>query len=573
MSSSPPPDPIGFNPTYVPAYPPLPSLPHSSISPSICVSADYAHDNLKERDGLVDGKSWGESDEQPSQLRRQLKARHIAMISIGGVIGTGLFLGTAQSLQKGPLALLLAYCLMATLVYCMMISLGEMISHLPVAGGHLALATRCVDPAFGIAIGWTYTANWLLVLPTELSAAAVLVSFWSDVNPAGWISICYVIVVIVNFGGPRVYGEVEYWAAVIKILTIIVLLIVGIVITSGGVPNTDPIGFEFYKNPGPFNDTFLGIAPPSLASFCAFWACLTQSAYAYIGSEIVSLAAGEAKNPSRSLPRAIHRVLFRIALFYIAGVFVIGLLVSYDDRALGRADGTALSSPFVIAIDRAGIKALPSIANAAFLSSATSAASSGLYVSSRSLFGLAVAGQAPSVLRKTNRYGLPYVAVLVSSVFGVLAFLSAGTNGAARVFTWLSNCCSVGGVLSWAGICFTYIRFFYGAKAQSIDRIVFPYRGRYQPYAAIYALIGFCILLVTQGFEVFVAGNWSTSTFITRYLMIVLFIGAYISSRLYLGCSFVSLPAIDFFSGSRDNDESEEIEPKGFWEKLWHVLS
>lgn len=106
---------------------------------------------------------------------------------------------------------------MATLVYSMMISLGEMISHLPVAGGHLALAGRFIDPAFGLAVGWTYTANWLLVFPTELSAAAVLVSFWSDANPAGWIAICYVLVVLTNFGGPRVYGEVEYVAAVIKV--------------------------------------------------------------------------------------------------------------------------------------------------------------------------------------------------------------------------------------------------------------------------------------------------------------------------------------------------------------------
>ncbi|GAA5988891.1 hypothetical protein JCM5350_000998 [Sporobolomyces pararoseus] len=557
--------------SYSTAYPPISSPnPHTSLSPSI-LSSNFATD--KDRDELFATKSLREVEQQPTQLKRQLKARHIAMISIGGVIGTGLFLGTAQSLQKGPLAVLLAYCLMATLVYSMMISLGEMISHLPVAGGHLALAGRFVDPAFGLAVGWTYTANWLLVFPTELSAAAVLVSFWSDANPAGWITICYCLVVLTNFGGARVYGEVEYFAAIIKILTIIILLIVGIVVTSGGGPTGQAIGFAFWKSPGPLNTSYLGISSTSLAGFCSFWACLTQSAYAFIGSEIVSLAAGEAKNPSRSLPRAIHRVLFRIALFYIAGVFIIGLLVAYDDQALGRADGTALSSPFVIAIDRAGIKALPSIANAAFLTSATSAASSGLYVASRSLFGLAVAGQAPSILKRTNRYGLPWVSVIASSTFGLLAFLSAGTDGAARVFTWLSNCCSVGGVLSWAAICFTFIRFYYGAQAQQIDRIVFPYRGRFQPFAAFYALCGFSLLLFTQGFEVFVNGHWSASDFVTRYLMIVLFIGVYVSARFYWKTSFVPLPAIDYFSGSRDNDESEEVPPNGFFEKLWHILS
>ncbi|GAA5840960.1 hypothetical protein JCM3766R1_005414 [Sporobolomyces carnicolor] len=554
---------------YAAAYPPLSANPTSHLSPSV-LSSNFAD---KDRDDLFATESLQELQVQPTKLKRQLKSRHIVMISIGGVIGTGLFLGTAQSLQKGPLAVLLAYCLMATLVYSMMISLGEMISHLPVAGGHLALAGRFIDPAFGLAVGWTYTANWLLVFPTELSAAAVLVSFWSDANPAGWIAICYVLVVLTNFGGPRVYGEVEYVAAVIKILTIVVLLLVGVVITSGGVPDYEAIGFSFWKTPGTFNTQYLGISPPTLAGFCAFWACLTQSAYAFIGSEIVSLAAGEAKNPSISLPRAIHRVLFRIALFYVSGVFIIGLLVAYDDPALGRADGTALSSPFVIAIDRAGINALPSIANAAFLCSATSAASSGLFVASRSLFGLAVSGQAPAVLKRTNRYGLPWVSVSVSSAFGLLSFLSAGSEGAARVFTWLSTCCSVGGVLSWAAICFTFIRFYYGASAQQIDRIVFPYRGPFQPYAAFYALGGFCVLLVTQGFEVFIHNSWNTATFITRYLMIALFVGVYLSARLYWKTSWVPLPAIDFFSGGRDNDESEEVDPKGFFAKVWRFIS
>ncbi|GAA6064699.1 hypothetical protein JCM10212_005767 [Sporobolomyces blumeae] len=549
---------VDSKPAYVPAYPPVASpltldsstQARTSFPPPTFASSVFSAD--KERDALVslDGDGTGDKDPSRVRLRRQLKARHIAMISIGGVIGTGLFLGSAQSLQKGPLAILLAYSIMATLVFSMMISLGEMISHLPVPGGHIALASRMVDPAFGLTIGYTYAANWLLVFPTELSAAAVLISFWSDVNPAGWITLCYVLVVAVNVGGTRVYGELEWAFALIKILTIVILVIVGIVITSGGVPDTSPIGFKFWQHPGPINDHFLDISPPSLARFSAFWSCMTQSSYAFIGSEIVSLAAGEAKNPSRSLPRAIRRLVFRIALFYIVGVFVIGLLVAYDDPSLGRHDGTALSSPFVIAIERAGIKTLPSVANAAFLMSAVSAASSGLYVASRSLFGLAVNGQAPKVLTKTNRWGLPWVSVLVSSAFGLLSL--EATEQQESLPGLLSNCCSVGGLLSWTGICLTYIRFYHGASCQGIDRIVFPYASKLNPWAAYYALAGFSVILTTQGFEVFIRGNWSTSTFITRYLLVVLFPIVYLAARWYLGCSLVPLPAIDFFSDSRE---------------------
>ncbi|GAA5918585.1 hypothetical protein JCM5296_004141 [Sporobolomyces johnsonii] len=564
-----------FRPIYVPSYPP-PAHQRTSFPPSTleasslaALSTEYGKD--KEGVTLV---QFGLPTPQhnPTQLRRQLKARHIAMISIGGVIGTGLFLGTAQSLQKaGPLGLLLAYMIVGSMVWCMMISLGEMVSHLPLGGGHITLASRTVDSAFGMAVGWTYCANWLLVFPAELSAAAVLISMWSDANPAAWIAICYVCVLAVNLAGTRAWAEVEGAVVTLKVITILGLIILGIVISAGGVPGTDSTGFTYWRSPGAFAQ-YLGI-PGALGRFAGFWSVLTQAAYAYVGSEIVSLAAGEASNPSRSLPRSIHAIVLRIALFYIVGVFVIGLVVPSNDPALGKQDGTALSSPFVIAIERAGIKALPSIANAAFLTSATSAASSGLYTASRCLYGLAINGNAPQIFTRLNSYGLPYVSVCACSLFGLLSFMSAGSHNASIVFTWLSNCCAVGGLMSWACICAIYLRFYYGAKAQDIPRSVFPFKSSFQPYAAYYALIGLCIILFTQGFDVFIHDNWNTAEFVTKYLMIVLFPIIYFATRLYQRCELIPLPAIDFFSGSRDNDESEELPPKGALQRLWYALA
>ncbi|TNY18711.1 amino acid permease [Rhodotorula diobovata] len=485
---------------------------------------------------------------------------------MGGVIGTGLFLGTAQSLSMaGPLGLLLAFALVGALVWAMMISLGEMISHLPLAGGHVTLASRLVDPAFGLAVGWTYAANWLLVLPAELAAAATLISFWSNANPAGYIAALWVTVTLINVGGTRVFGELEYWFAAIKIITIIGLLILSIVITSGGVPNTDPIGFSYWRHPGPFVQ-FLGIKG-AVGRFAGFIAVLPKAAFAYVGVEIPSIAAGEARNPSRSIPRAIRRISFRIGLFYIAGTFAIGLIVASNDPALARNDGTALSSPFVVAIDRVGINALPSIVNAAFLTSATSAASSGLYTASRCLYGLALNDNAPPVFARLNRYGLPYVAVLTGVVFGSLAFMSAGSHDAAVVFNWLSAFCSVGGLLSWASICFCYIRFYHAAKAQDITRDFFPYRAPFQPYAAYVALVGFSTILLVQGFYLLIPGQWSASDFITRYLMVVLFPLAYLAARSWQKCKTLDLLEVDFFSGSRDNDETPEPVGKSRWRR------
>jgi amino acid transporter len=337
------------------------------------------------------------SDRLPGEgkLVRQLKSRHVAMISIGGVIGTGLFLGTATSLANGgPIGLLLGYMTVGTICYSVMVSLGEMIAYLPISGGHIVLAERFVDPSFSFALGWTYWYHWTIVLPTELSAATVLIDFWhTSISNAGWITFCIIVVVAINLMGAGFYGEAEFIFASIKVITIVGLIILGIVLDLGGGPNHDRIGFRYWKNPGPFVQ-FDGI-PGAEGRFLGWWAVLTQAAFSFIGTEIVAIAAGEAKNPRRNLPKAIKRVYIRILLFYIGGTIIIGLLVPSNNPELNLATvngiptgiptGNPSSSPFVIAIKQAGINALPSIVSACFLTSALSAASSELFTSSRAI--------------------------------------------------------------------------------------------------------------------------------------------------------------------------------------------
>jgi yeast amino acid transporter len=194
------------------------------------------------------------------------------------------------------------------------------------------------------------------------------------------------------------------------------------VLDLGGGPNHDRIGFRYWKDPGPFTQ-YDGIAGAK-GRFLGWLAVLTQAAFSYIGTEIVAIAAGEAKNPRRNLPKAIKRVYVRILIFYLGGTFIIGLLVPSNSTSLKLGHGTATASPFVIAIRTAGIKALPSIINAALLTSAWSAASSDLYTSSRAIYGLALSGNAPKIFMKTTRKGMPYVAVTFCSLFATFAYLS-----------------------------------------------------------------------------------------------------------------------------------------------------
>jgi len=303
---------------------------------------------------------------------------------------------------------------------------------------------------------------------------------------------------------------------------------------------------------------------------------MTQAAFSYIGTEIVAIAAGEANNPRRNLPKAIRRVYIRILLFYIGGVIIIGLLVPFDNKGLDLASGTAASSPFVIAIQRSGIKALPSIINACLLTSAWSAASSDLYTSSRALYGLAAAGNAPTIFLKTLSNGLPVVSIVFCSLFSTLAYMGV-TAGSGTVFTWFTSMTAIAGLMTWFGICVTYLRFYKGMKVQGYDRKALPYASSLQPFAAWYALF-FCLFVsILSGWATFLKGNWSVANFITNYLPLGLFPVLYGCAKFYYSkfkghsLSWVSAEKMDFVSdiAQIEAESYDEPTPRNAMEAFW----
>lgn len=448
-----------------------------------------------------------------------------------------------------------------------------MIAYLPIPGGHIKLAERFVDPAFSFTMGWNYWYNWVIILPAELSAAAVLISFWTKtVNPGVWITICFVVVIFINVLGAGAYGEAEFWFASIKVLTITGLIILGIIITAGGGPDGQKIGFKYWVSPGPFTQ-YHGI-PGALGQFLGFWAVLTQAAFSYIGTEIVAIAAGEAKNPRRNLPRAIRRVYVRILIFYLGGTFVIGLLVPSDDQSLSLLSGTA-KSPFVIAIKNSGINTLPSIINACLLTSAWSAASSDLYTSSRALYGLALSGQAPKIFTRTTKQGLPWISVAVCASFGCLAYMSLNSS-AGEVFNYFANLTAAAGLITWWGICLIYIRFNAGMKAQGMSRDDLPYKATLNKgcFAAWYAIIMISIILFFSGFSVFLTGNWSVSDFVTNYFPLWLAPVVFVAAKFWKKSKFIRPEEMDFISNldEIEADTYDEPPPRNFVEKCWQAI-
>lgn len=343
----------------------------------------------------------------------------------------------------------------------------------------------------------------------------------------------------------------EFIFASIKVVTITGLLILGIVIDLGGSPSHDRIGFQYWKNPGPFVQ-FDGIAGAK-GRFLGFVRVLIQAAFSFIGTEVVTMAAAEMKNPRYAMPRAIRTVYIRILLFYIGGVFIIGLLVPSDNPLLSLDSSNASSSPFVIAINRAGIRYLPSILNAVILTSALSASSSDLYLSSRGLYGLAAAGNAPKFFLRTSRSGLPYVAVIFCSLFSLLSYMVVNTSSGI-VFTWFADMTATTGLLAWFCIGVTYVRFYQGLLVQGYDRKHLSYASRLQPYAAWWVIASSLTTLLFSGWQVFLKANWSNMTFMTTYLPVMLFPVLYAAAKFLMRVPLVKPSEMDFKSEAEDID-------------------
>ncbi|GAA5948850.1 hypothetical protein JCM21900_003448 [Sporobolomyces salmonicolor] len=495
-------------------------------------------------------------------VHRHLKARHLQMIALGGTIGTGLFVGAGSALATGgPLGIFLGYTIMGCVVGSMMIALGELTTLYPVSGAFTHYSARFVDPAVGFALGWNYWYSYAITLPTEITAAALVIQFWrDDINVAVWITVFLVVIISFNFLGVRAYGEAEFWFSIIKIVTILGLILLGIIITAGGVPGQDPIGFRFWRNPGPFQQEN-GI-PGSTGRFLAFWTVFVQAAFSFLGTEIVALTAGEAENPRRNVPKAIRRVFFRILFFYIIGVFIMGLIVSPNDPGLLNNSGTA-ASPWVIAIKNAGIKGLPSVINTVVLLSAFSAGNSDLYASSRTLYGLACDGKAPAIFRRCTKNGLPIYCLGLTALVGLLAYMNVST-GSTTAFNYLSNLSSITGLITWGCINLSFLRFYYGCKLHGIDRNTFPFKAPLQPYASYFGLVLIILVIFFNGYTVFLSGSWNTANFIISYITLVIFAILYVGWKLFKRTKFVRLADMDFETGRRELDAIADEEAAKF---------
>ncbi|KAK5991218.1 Proline-specific permease [Cladobotryum mycophilum] len=512
------------------------------------------------------------------QLPRGLKSRHIQFLALGGAIGTGLFVGSGSILaETGPAPLFMAYLSMSIIVWIVMGILAEMTVYLPLHGLTVpGLVSRFLDPSLGFADGWNYWYAYAMLVGAEASAASIVLDYWNaPVNVAVWIAIVLVVILLLNILAASVFGESEFWFASIKLLALMGLIIVGIVIAAGGGPNqTHALGFRYWNNPGAFLQ-YLNIPGPK-GRFFGYWHAFVKAGFAFITSpELICIAGGETVAPRRNIKKAATRFVWRLAIFYGVASLIIGIIVpSNDSRLLGKSNASA--SPFVIGIQNVGIPVLNHIINAAILTSAWSAGNSFLYSGSRVLYSMSLTGQAPKWFSITNKAGVPWVAVLFTWIFSLLAFLNVN-NSSAKVFNWFVNISTISGFIAWIIIMVTYLRFRAAINYNGLYQEL-PFKAALQPYATWFALLIISLLTLTNGFQIFVHDKFNASDFVAAYITLPIFIVLYAGHKIWKRTAFyIPTHEIDVITGKKEMDELEAMDqppvPRNFIERIWFWIA
>lgn len=473
------------------------------------------------------------AEEQQHEVKRSLQTRHLSMIALGGSIGTGLFVASGSAISTaGPGGALLAYVGIGIMVYFLMTSLGEMATYLPVSGSFSTYSTRFVDPALGFAMGWNYWFNWAITLAVDISTAAIVMQFWLPHVP-GWIFslIALVLIFTINALSVRSFGETEYWLSLIKVITVLIFIAVGVLTIFGimGSSATDLSNFTYKKAP------FVGGIPTILSVFVV-------AGFSFQGTELIGITAGESATPEKSIPAAIKQVFWRILLFYILAIFIIAAIIPYTSKDLLGSSATDIAiSPFTLVFKKAGLAAAASVMNAVILTSVLSAANSGMYASTRMLYSLSKQGYAPKTFGRVNGRGIPVMALLGTTVIGLLTFLSSMFGD--RIYIFLVSASGLTGFIAWLGIAISHLRFRQAFVKQGHDLSELRYHAKLFPFGPLFAFFLCMIVIVGQDLHSFATLDWQAIG--VTYMSIPLFIILFFYYKIRYHTKLIPLDEVD----------------------------
>ncbi|UUZ80556.1 amino acid permease [Paenibacillus sp. P26] len=423
-----------------------------------------------------------------NQLKRSMKSRHMYMISLGGAIGTGLFVSTGYLInQAGPGGVVLSYLSGGLLMYLVMLCLAELSVIMPVTGSFQVYATKFIGPATGFTIGWLYWINWIVAVGSEWVGAGMLMNRWFPDIPAWiWIALVIAFMFLLNAFSASLFAESEFWFSSIKVITIALFVLLGVGAILGILPfeglGSIPIRSGFAHEGGLFPNGFIPV-----------FMTMVAVNFSYQGTELIGVAAGESENPEQEVPKAARNTIWRILFLFVASVFILSSLIPWKEAGL-------TDSPFVLVFDKMGIPFAADIMNFVILTALLSASNSGLYASSRMLWALSKSNMASPFLSKLSRRGVPFRALTVSAIVASVALVSS-IVAPDTVFLWLSGISGFAGILVWMGVALSQYLFRrrYLAEGNRLDDL--KYKVKLFPLVPILAIILCLVALVGLAFD------------------------------------------------------------------------
>lgn len=415
-------------------------------------------------------------------LQQGLKNRHVGMIAIGGVIGAGLFVGSGAGIHGTGPAILVSYGIAGLLVILVMRMLGEMSAASPDTGSFSAYADQAIGRWAGFTIGWLYWWFWAVVLAVEATAGAKIVHGWIPALPQWALALLLmVLLTATNLFSVGSYGEFEFWFSTIKVAAIGVFIVLGVLAIFGLLPGTRSVGASNLTGHGGFFPHGYGAVVTGLLTVV----------FAFMGSEIVTIAAGESRDPGRAVTKAVNSVIWRILVFYLGSIAVVITLLPWNASDVA-------TSPYVAVLDNIGISGAGTIMDVIVLTAVLSCLNSGLYTASRMAFSLAGRGDAPKAFSSTNKRGVPYVAIWVSVSFGFLAVVFNYTSPD-TVFLFLLNGSGAVALFVWAVIAVSQLRMRRRLERDAPERILV--RMWLYPYLTVATILGIAAILVVMLFD------------------------------------------------------------------------
>ena len=390
------------------------------------------------------------ANSETKALKRAMSTRHLVMLSLGGAIGTGLFLGSGEVIaQTGPVGAIIAYILGGLIAYMVMLCLGELAVHMPVAGSFGAYAQKYIGPGTGYMISWVYWLTWTATLGTEFTAAALLMQEWfPHISMWIWTIIFAITIFALNLSSTRIFAESEFWLALVKVVTVVAFIILGLLAIFGLIPFHGAESAPLFHNL-----TAQGWFPQGLVPI--FTTMLIVN-FAFSGTELIGVAAGETKDPAVNVPKAINAAIWRLLIFFVGTIVVISALLPFQVAGLG-GEGVS-NSPFVTVFNYIGIPYADDIIRFVIITALLSAANSGLYAASRMMWSLSAQRQLPQVFSHLSSSGTPVIALVVT-MFGAIPGLLSEHFAPETIFKNLLGIAAFTMVIVWMSICWSQFNF------------------------------------------------------------------------------------------------------------------